>query len=128
MKLASFIKILSLCIFCSVTLHALLSLILPLKDHFLFAAFNFIFFFIVLLLSYFIGRMLIHKSNKNAFTAFSMSIIMIKLVAAIAIVAFYQNFASPDNHYFLLIFLIYYLVFTFGEVHVLMKLSKSALT
>lgn len=110
----------------STGLQSLFALIFPaVLNHFRFSLFCLIFFLSVLILSYYVGRVLAKSSLKTAFTGFAMGIILLKLMASIGIVIGYQQSMQPEDLYYVLIFALYYVAFTVGEVTILMQLSKS---
>jgi hypothetical protein len=125
MSQKEFLKICLLCLIGSQGLQATFSLIFPLYTHIRFAIFCLLFFTGVLIMSFYVGRALAKATLKTAFTGFAMGIILLKLLASIGIVVGYTYSMQPDNNYYVLIFALYYLIFTIGEVHILMRLSKS---
>lgn len=124
MKIQSFYKVLALCIVISVLFHVGLAAIVPISHHKIFGIFCFFFFTVLTIVTYFAGNVFIQSTYKTAFTSFSMGIIFFKLLSAILIILGYHYLVIPTDLHFVFIFAIYYLVFSFGEVYILMKLSK----
>jgi hypothetical protein len=124
MKIQSFYKVLTLSIAISLLLHLGLAAVIPIQHHNIFGIFCLFFFTVLTIITYFAGNVFIQSTYKAAFTSFSMGIIFFKLLSAILIILGYHYLVIPTDLHFVFIFAIYYLVFSFGEVYILMKLSK----
>lgn len=83
------------------------------------------FFVVICVIAYWLGLKAYSSHNKNDFTNLFIVLITAKMFFSLFTILIYKILAEPENKLFVLPFLIMYLIFTFFESHVLIKIGKS---
>ena len=85
---------------------------------------GFIFFNLLSLGAFFLGKKSLNSSNKFLFNNLVIVNVMIKMFISVAIIIVFQKYAEPATNWFVLPFLTLYLVYTIFETYILTKLPN----
>ena len=85
----------------------------------------FIFFNLLCLGAYYLGKKSLNSPNKYLFNQLIMLNVIIKMIVSISIILIYHTFFTPETNWFVMPFLILYLIYTVFETYLLTSLVKS---
>lgn len=86
---------------------------------------GFIFFNLLSLAAYYLGKKSLNSSNKFLFNNLVILNVMTKMLVSVAIIVIYQRTTHPETNWFVLPFLVLYLIYTIFETYILTKLVKA---
>ena len=86
---------------------------------------GFVFFNLLSLAAYYLGKLSLNSSNKFLFNNLVILNVMTKMFVSISIIVIYQRTAHPETNWFVLPFLFLYFIYTIFETYTLTKLVKA---
>lgn len=89
-----------------------------------FSWFSLVFFFLLTIIMYYIGRRAAQSDNQNSFINAVIGLTMLKLMLSAIIIFVYNEWAQPAGILFILPFFGIYLLFTIFETYFMMKLGS----
>ena len=115
MTLAHFYKKLAWASLTSLLLIAVIYLVPILKPYTAFSGMCFVFFALICIAVFYVGRFLSRLSKSQYYTSFSLVFGVFKLFLLFTFVFIYVSKANPENSYYLIPFFVLYLIFTILE-------------
>ncbi len=82
------------------------------------------FFSILCLVVHHVGKSAAKSTNKNLLTQLIMVVVFLKLLFCLMIVVAYDRLYQPENNYFVIPFLFFYVIYTIFEVTILTKANR----